>query len=123
MYFVTQMPIAGFEQAAKPGEWTVRISARGTVLHERKFTIKGDPAAARALSVRRITRIPNDNGTTGLQLEGTGLNSESVTHLATYSPSSAWQFLASLSIQQLARPASSPPTMQHSLLANTGSSS
>jgi murein DD-endopeptidase MepM/ murein hydrolase activator NlpD len=100
MCFVTQMPLAGFEQAVRPGEWTVRIAARGTVIHERKFTLKGDPAAARGLNVRRVTRIPNET-TTGLQLEGTGLNAESVAHLATYSPSSAWQFLAALPIQQV----------------------
>ena len=34
MCFVTQMPLAGFEQATKTGEWSVRVVARGLVLHE-----------------------------------------------------------------------------------------
>ena len=101
MCFVTQMPIAGFEQASKPGEWTVRVVARGLVLHERKFTMKGDLASARGLSVRRVTRIEASVSQTDLQIDGTGLNSESVVHLATYSAVNAWQFIASLSPKQV----------------------
>lgn len=101
MCFVTQMPIAGFDQASQPGEWTVRIVARGTVIHEKKFTLKGDLASARGLAVRRVTRTEPTPTSTGLQLDGVGLNSESVVHLATYSASSAWQFIASLPAQQI----------------------
>ena len=96
MCFLTQMPVAGFEQASKPGEWTVRVSAKGTVIHERKFTIRGDPAAARGLIVRRATRVEHSATETDLVLDGSGLNAESVVHLATYSPANAWQFIASM---------------------------
>ncbi len=99
MCFVTQMPIAGFEQAGKPGEWRVRVVARGIVLHERKFTMKGDAASARGLAVRRVTRIERSATETDLQLDGTGMNAESMVHLATYSVSSAWQFIASMPAQ------------------------
>ena len=99
MCFVTQMPIAGFEQAGKPGEWTVRVVARGTVLHERKFRMKGDAASARGLAVRRVSRIERSATETDLQVDGTGMNAESMVHLATYSASSAWQFIASMPAQ------------------------
>ena len=99
MCFVTQMPIAGFEQAGKPGEWTVRVVARGTVLHERKFTMKGDAASARGLAVRRVSRIERSATETDLQVDGSGMNAESMVHLATYSASSAWQFIASMPAQ------------------------
>jgi murein DD-endopeptidase MepM/ murein hydrolase activator NlpD len=101
MCFVTQMPIAGFDQAARPGQWTVRVVARGVVLHEKKFTLKGDPASARGLAVRTVTSIERGPNATDLQLDGTGMNSESVIHLATYSPSSAWQFIAAMPAQQV----------------------
>ncbi len=99
MCFVTQMPLAGFEQATKPGEWSVRVVARGLVLHERKFTIKGDAASAKGLAVRRVSRIERSPSETDIQLDGTGLNAGSVVHLAIYSPANAWQFIASLPAQ------------------------
>ena len=99
MCFVTQMPLAGFEQAGKPGEWSVRIVARGTVLHERKFTIRGDAASAKGLAVRRVGRIERSATETELQLDGAGLNAETVVHLAIYSPANAWQFIASMPAQ------------------------
>ncbi len=99
MCFVTQMPVAGFEQAGMPGEWSVRVVARGTVLHERKFTLKGDAASARGLFVRRVTRLESSATETDLQLDGAGMNGESMAHLATYSATSAWQFIASMPLQ------------------------
>jgi len=101
MCFVTQMPLAGFDQAARPGQWKVRIVARGVVIHEKKFTLKGDLASARGLAVRRVTRLERFTTSTDLQLDGTGMTPESVAHLATYSPSSAWQFIASLPVRQV----------------------
>jgi murein DD-endopeptidase MepM/ murein hydrolase activator NlpD len=99
MCFVTTMPIAGFEQASRTGEWTVRVVARGAVLHERKFTLKGDPAAARGLIIRRVSAAELTPGVTTIDLDATGITAESAIHLATYSPTSAWQFLAAMQAQ------------------------
>ena len=96
MCFLTQLPVAGFEQATKPGEWTVRVVARGTVIHQRKFTIRDDPAAARGLIVRRATRAQHSETETDLVLDGIGMTAESTVHLATYSPSNSWQFIAAM---------------------------
>jgi murein DD-endopeptidase MepM/ murein hydrolase activator NlpD len=95
--FVTQLPLAGFEQASRPGEWTVRVVARGRVIHQKKFVLKADEAAARGLAVRRVSRGAESSGQTDLLLEGAGLTAESAVHLAMYSPTSAWQFIASMS--------------------------
>ncbi len=103
MCFVTQMPVAGFEQASRPGEWTVRVVARGTVLHEKKFLLKGDAGAARGLVVRRVSRVEREGGATELQLDGQGMNGESMVHLATYSAANAWQFIASMQAQVVDR--------------------
>lgn len=102
MCFVTQMPLAGFEQATRPGVWTVRVVARGTVLHQKTFTIDADPAFARGLYVRSVTRTPVGEQTQ-LQLEGAGITGESVVHLATYTAASAWQFIASMPAQMVDR--------------------
>lgn len=103
MCFVAQMPLAGFEQATRPGEWSVRVVLRGTVLHERKFTLRADPAMTSGLFVRRVTRNENPSGETDITLEGAGMTGESVVHLATYSPANAWQFIASLPALEVSR--------------------
>ncbi|WP_238326019.1 M23 family metallopeptidase [Bryobacter aggregatus] len=94
--FVTQMPLAGFEQATKPGEWTVRVVAGGKVLHETKFVLRGDPGAARGLVVRRVTKLDLSAAETSIVLDGAGMSGDSVVHLATYSGANAWQFIASM---------------------------
>ncbi len=96
MCFVTQIPIAGFEAAQKPGQWSVRVVAQGRVLHEKKFLLKGDPAAARGPFVRSTSRVETSPTETEIQLEGVGFTAESYVHLAVYSPANAWQFLASM---------------------------
>ncbi|MFN8811403.1 MAG: M23 family metallopeptidase [Acidobacteriota bacterium] len=101
--FVTQMPLAGFEQATRPGEWTVRVVMRNNVLHERKFTVRADPAMAAGLFVRGVSRVETGAGETELRLEGAGMTGESVVHLATYSAANAWQFLASMGVVEASR--------------------
>ncbi len=103
MCFTTQMPIAGFEQATRPGEWTVRVVAGSRVLHERKFTLKADPAMARGLFVRSVTRAERGANATDIQIDGAGFTAESVIHLATYTASSSWQFIAAMAAQPVDR--------------------
>jgi murein DD-endopeptidase MepM/ murein hydrolase activator NlpD len=93
--FVTQIPIAGFDAAQKPGEWSVRVVARGKVIHEKKFVVRGDPSVARGLVVRSVTR-QEAGATTDLALEGVGFTNETYTHLYVYSAANSWQILASM---------------------------
>jgi murein DD-endopeptidase MepM/ murein hydrolase activator NlpD len=95
MCFLTQLPIAGFEQAGKPGSWSVRVVARGKVIHEKAFTMRGDPNA-NGVVVRAVTRTERSAEATDISLTGVGLSSESVVHLATYTEVNSWQFLASM---------------------------
>lgn len=95
MCFVTQIPIVGFEAAQKPGNWSVRVVARGKVLHEKRFILRADPNAGRGLVVRSVTRQEAGAGT-DLTLDGAGFNNETFVHLAVYSPSNSWQYIASM---------------------------
>lgn len=94
--FLNQMPVAGFEAAAKPGRWTARVVAGGRVVLEKQFTLKGDAAEARGLRVRSVSRVETAGGSTDIVVEGSGISQESMVHLAVYSLANAWQFLASL---------------------------
>jgi murein DD-endopeptidase MepM/ murein hydrolase activator NlpD len=96
MCFVTQIPIAGFEAARKPGAWSVRVVARGRVLQEKKFVLRADPNAGRGLIVRSVTRQEAGEAT-DLSLDGIGFNNETFVHLAVYSAANSWQYIASMS--------------------------
>jgi murein DD-endopeptidase MepM/ murein hydrolase activator NlpD len=96
MCFVTQIPIAGFEAAQKPGNWSVRVVARGRVLHEKRFVLKADPNAGRGLVVRSVARQEAGEAT-DLSLDGMGFTNETFVHLAVYSQANSWQYIASMS--------------------------
>lgn len=96
MCLLTQLPIAGFPAADKPGEWSVRVTAHGRVIAERKFVLKPDPAASAAVHIRSIQRVERGPLETDLILEGRGLSGESGIHLAAYTEANSWQFLASM---------------------------
>jgi murein DD-endopeptidase MepM/ murein hydrolase activator NlpD len=95
--FLTQIPIAGFEAAQRPGEWTVRVASGARVLEQKKFLLKGDPNTARGLAVTSVTRQETGERETEITLTGAGFHGETFVHLATYSVSNSWQFLASMS--------------------------
>lgn len=88
--FLTQLPIAGFEAASMPGKWTVRVIENRAVLHQRSFSIAGDPAGAGF----RITKVTHQEG--GLLVEGAGLMAAARLHLAAYTKDAGWQYIAEL---------------------------
>ena len=92
--FLTQMPIAGYPAASKPGSWTVRILVNERVLAERQFDIEGGASHG----APRITGLHQQqgDGRTRLVITGTGFDSESVAHFARYVEPHGWQYFQHL---------------------------
>lgn len=75
--FVSHLPIAGFQPAANPGTWQVRIYWNQQLAQTRIFTIAGEPNSG----VARISSVGR-NGANALVLDGRAFTSGSVVHLA-----------------------------------------
>ena len=88
--FVTRLPIAGFAAASQPGDWTVRVVSRQKTLASAGFRITGETGAVRVTSVRRATSA---NGME-LAIDGAGFGSESMVHIAQYTPSGGWRYVS-----------------------------
>ncbi len=89
--FLTQLPIAGFDAASRPGNWKVRATAGGKLLQEKQFQITIDPNAGK-FQVVTVERTPRTNGTE-LILNGSGFEPTSVIHIAQYTASGGWKYL------------------------------
>jgi murein DD-endopeptidase MepM/ murein hydrolase activator NlpD len=99
---VTQMPIAGFEGAANPGAWTIRIYANQRLVATRGFRIVADPNYG-AFTVTSVQRRATSNGF-DLQIGGSGFIQGSTVNLATYSRTGGWSYITA------AEPVSIAPT-------------
>ncbi len=87
--FLTQLPLAGFEAASLPGTWSVRVISNGRALVQRAFTIAG--VAGAAFQPRAITRSG-----TALIVEGSGVEAAARGHLAVFTTTGGWQYIAEL---------------------------
>jgi murein DD-endopeptidase MepM/ murein hydrolase activator NlpD len=93
--FLTQLPLAGFDAAAKPGRWTARILVNGAIRSARSFDLAPDPNAGR-IHVARISKRVLDAGRIEVVAEGVGFDSTTILHVAQYTPAGGWRFLAVL---------------------------
>ncbi|MCZ2150199.1 MAG: peptidoglycan DD-metalloendopeptidase family protein [Bryobacterales bacterium] len=90
---LTQLPVGGFAPANSPGQWTVRVTANGNTILSRSFRILPDGSAG----TLRITHVatheigPRQNE---LVVEGAGFNMESIIHVAQYSSTGGWKYIA-----------------------------
>lgn len=89
--FLTQLPIAGFDAADKPGKWLIQVSASGRVIHKREFQIADDPNRS-LLHISRVERAISARGTE-LSLTGAGFEATSVIHIAQYTATGGWKYL------------------------------
>ena len=87
----TQMPIAGFDAAAQPGDWTVNVYVNQRLAISRRFRISSDPIYA-AFGVTGIQRRPAADGFE-LIISGSGFVPGSTVHLATYSRTGGWNYI------------------------------
>ncbi len=88
--FLTQLPLAGFDAAAQPGRWSVRVVSGGRILAERAFTIAGGSGAS-LFQIRSVTRTGS-----AIVLEGSGLAAAERGHLAVFTQSGGWQYIAEI---------------------------
>ena len=93
--FITQLPLAGFPAAAKPGNWKVRIVVNDKEALSRSFQIAGPPASdhVRILTVTRAAAGPSQMD---LVLDGSGFEVLSIVHIAQYSRDGGWRYIHSL---------------------------
>lgn len=85
--FVSHLPIAGFQPAANPGTWQVRIYWNQRLAQTRSFDIVGEANTG----VARISSVSR-NGATALTLDGRAFTPGSVVHLAQLS-GRTWRYI------------------------------
>jgi murein DD-endopeptidase MepM/ murein hydrolase activator NlpD len=85
--FVSHLPIAGFQPAANPGTWQVRIYWNQQLAQTRSLVIAGEPNTG----VARISSVSR-NGANALTLDGRAFTPGSVVHLAQLS-GRTWRYI------------------------------
>jgi len=90
--FTTQLPVAGFAPASKPGLWSARVLVNGTVAVTREFRISGatEPAGLRVSDVRMAPAASGFD----LEVAGAGFSAASTVHLARYTAEGGWSYLS-----------------------------
>lgn len=91
--FVSQMPIAGYEAAAHPGTWTVRVSVNDAVVSSSAFQITGDPKVGET-RIQAARRSGGTRDSLEITLEGSGFVPGSVVHIAQFTKTGGWQYVA-----------------------------
>lgn len=90
---VTRLPIAGFDAAGRPGLWRAAIRSGGRALAVREFRISGGTVGG-SLSVRSAQWRAAENGVEVI-VNGTAFTTDSVVHLAQYTRTGGWRYIAS----------------------------
>ncbi len=93
--FLTQLPISGFPPASQPGLWSVRVVVNEQVILTKPFTVAGDPNPD-LLRVSLVTRRFATEKETDFILDGAGFESNSIIHIAQYTKTGGWTYLAAL---------------------------
>lgn len=93
--FLTQMPLAGFAAAERPGRWTVRVSIDGTIALTRPFDLLPDPNAGR-IHITAVSKRDLPGNLIEVTAEGSGFDSTTILHVAQYTAAGGWRFLAVL---------------------------
>lgn len=90
---ITQLPIAGFEAANRPGAWSVRVIVDEKILFTKGFNLAAD-AYTGGPRIQKITRRTLDQKQMEVTIDGAGFDRNSVVHLAEYSNEDGWKYLA-----------------------------
>jgi len=93
--FTTQLPVAGFAPASQPGAWTARVTSNGRVLASKQFQIASDNYAA-GPQVTSVTWPGAKTAETDFTVRGSGFEPGSIVHIAEYTRTGGWRYLASL---------------------------
>jgi murein DD-endopeptidase MepM/ murein hydrolase activator NlpD len=90
--FTTPLPIAGFPAASQAGSWKVRILVNDGIARTLLFQIEGAPDPG-PRTMRVSARQVVDK--TEIAVDGAGFTANSVIHVAQYSASGGWKYIAS----------------------------
>jgi murein DD-endopeptidase MepM/ murein hydrolase activator NlpD len=96
----TQLPVAGFGPASQPGEWNVRVTMGGRQLVSKRFQIAGDTYAG-GPRVSSVAWARSGAAESDLTVRGDGFQAGSILHIAEYTRSGGWHYLASLQPRSL----------------------
>ena len=93
---MTQLPLAGFAPANQPGNWAVRaVGAGGVTLISRTFEIQKNPFSS-VLNITTVTRKEVSATETEIQIEGNGFQPGLMVHIAQYTKTGGWNYIAAL---------------------------
>jgi murein DD-endopeptidase MepM/ murein hydrolase activator NlpD len=92
---ISQLPLAGFAAASQPGTWAVRGASGTTTLISRTFEIQKNPNAS-TLDITSVTQRAAGSGQTEFLLEGIGFREAMTIHIAQYSKTGGWSYIAAL---------------------------
>jgi hypothetical protein len=96
----TQLPVAGFAPASQPGAWTVRVKAGERELVSKRFQIVGD-AYAGGPRVTSVAWSRSGAAESDFTVRGEGFQPGSIVHIAEYTRTGGWRYLASLQPRSL----------------------
>lgn len=91
----SQLPIAGFAPASQPGTWTVRALINSQVAVSKQFQITGERSAG-GLEITGVSWPGGNQPGVDFAIRGNGFSAGSVVHIAQYTRSGGWVYLASL---------------------------
>jgi murein DD-endopeptidase MepM/ murein hydrolase activator NlpD len=92
---LTQLPLAGFAPANQPGTWAVRAVSGNATLISRTFEIQKDPSGG-SLNISSVIRREVSATETDLAIEGKGFQPGLMLHIAQYTKSGGWNYVAAL---------------------------
>ena len=98
---LTQLPLAGFAPANQPGMWAVRAISGNTTLISRTFEIRKNPYSG-TLNISTVTRKELSPTETEIQIEGTGFQQGLMVHIAQYTKTGGWNYIAALTPGEVA---------------------
>ncbi|MBS0172966.1 MAG: peptidoglycan DD-metalloendopeptidase family protein [Nitrospira sp.] len=86
---ITQLPLAGYTAGRTPGAWKVRVTA-DLLTSEKTFRIDGRLTTT-VIGTASVKPVGNQHE---LTLSGTGFTASSVVHVARFTQTGGWQYLA-----------------------------
>ncbi len=90
---VSHLFLAGSRPASKPGTWKVRLTINGHAAAERSFHISAAQAPQGSI-VESVIQHEAEGERTLLQLQGSGFVPGSVVHIARFTASGEWRYVA-----------------------------
>lgn len=92
---LTQLPLAGFAPANQPGTWAVRAVSGNATLISRTFEIQKNPYSG-TLNISTVIRKELSATETEIQIEGNGFQPGLMVHIAQYTKTGGWNYIAAL---------------------------